>query len=197
MKQKQDRILNSPENEKDHPPQKTPKKKVKVPNVNWNRYADPYLFEAVYLNIPSEAYSILFILENSIRGFISRVLSENHGDNWWSDYISGIKSLSKIVTEVERRRHDESENWHHSKRGIHEIYYTDYANLLAIIRSCDVDFSEYFKKVPARNLPGKLEELTPTRNVVAHNNKINKTDLDRLKTHAHDWFSYMQSLYAN
>lgn len=41
---------------------------------------------------------------------------------------------------------------------------------------------------------GKLEELTPMRNIIAHNNPITAKDLERLKVHARDWFAYMQYL---
>jgi hypothetical protein len=93
------------------------------------------------------------------------------------------------------RKDNETDNWHHGARGAHEIFYVDYSDLLLIIRSFDSEFAPYFKKTVEHNLPGKLAELVPTRNVVAHNNPITKPDLDRLKIHSIDWIKYMQHLH--
>lgn len=156
-------------------------------------FADPYLQNSLYSNIPSEGYSIMFVLENSIRSFVTRILYDVFGKAWWNQ-MQNKKSLKEIVSKVSERRTKESENWYHSKRGVHEIYYTDYTELLKIIRAFDSIFSKLFKKGAERNLVGKLEELGPTRNVVAHNNPITPKDLERLKVHARDWFAYMQHL---
>lgn len=169
------------------------RKSIKTPSTDWSEYTDPNLGESLYSSVPVEAYGILFILENSIRNFISRILVTKFGNDWWV-HIQEIKSLSEMIGKINNRKSTESGNWYHAKRGAHEIYYADYAELLRIIRVCDSTFSVYFKKGAAKNLIGKLEELTPTRNVIAHNNPITKTDFDRLKIHAHDWFAYMQNL---
>ena len=156
-------------------------------------FADPYLQDSLYSNIPFEGYSIMFALENSIRVFITRILSDTFGENWW-EQVQDKKSLEDMVVSVTKRKTKDSENWYHSKRNVHEIYYTDYMDLLYIIRAFDSIFSKLFKKGAAKNLIGKLGELGPTRNVIAHNNPITSKDLERLKVHARDWFSYMQHL---
>lgn len=160
-----------------------------------SEFADPYLQDSLYSNIPFEGYSIMFALENSIRIFIMRTLLDIFGKNWW-DQLQGKKSLKEIVRRVSDRKTRESENWYHSKRGVHEIYYTDYGDLLRIIRVFNSIFSKYFKKGAAKNLIAKLEELGPTRNIIAHNNPITRKDLERLKVHARDWFAYTQYLYS-
>lgn len=158
-------------------------------------FADPYLPDSLYSNIPSEGYSIMFALENSIRVFITRILSSAFEDKWW-EQLKGKKSLKDVVAKVSDRKTKDLENWYHSKRGIHEIYYTDYVDLLRIIRVFDSIFSKLFRKGAAKNLIGKLEELGPTRNVIAHNNPITSKDLERLKVHARDWFAYMKYMKA-
>jgi len=156
-------------------------------------FSDPYLQDSLYSNIPSEGYSIIFALENSVRVFITRILFDTFGENWW-DQVQSKKSLKGMVATITERKTKDSENWYHSKRGVHEIYYTDYMELLHIIRVFDLIFSKLFKKGAAKNLVGKLGELGPTRNVIAHNNPITSKDLERLKVHARDWFAYMQYL---
>ncbi len=156
-------------------------------------FADPYLPDSLYSNIPSEGYSIMFATENSVRVFIVRILQNAFGEKWW-DEVQGKKSLKEMVAKVADRKTKDSENWYHSKRGTHEIYYTDYVELLHIIRVFNPNFAKFFKNGATKNLLGKLEELTPTRNVIAHNNPITIKDLERLKVHARDWFAYMQYL---
>ena len=136
----------------------------------------------------------MFILENSLRSFIERVLLAKYGRDWWLE-VGKKKAISEIAKKVAGRKSNEAENWHHAKRGVHEIYYTDYSDLLQLMKSFDSEFSKYFKKGAEKNLPGKLAELTPTRNVVAHNNPITKNDLERLQIHAKDWIKYMQYLH--
>ncbi len=158
-------------------------------------FQDLYLSESIYSALPAEAYSILFILENSLRLFVERILAAKYGSDWWLE-IGKKKATSEIAKKVGDRKKNESENWHHTKRGVHEVYYTDYSDLLQLMRTFDTEFSSYFKKGAEKNLPGKLAELVPTRNVVAHNNPITKNDLDRLRIHVKDWIKYMQHLYS-
>jgi hypothetical protein len=172
---------------------KASKKTIKTIQEISGDFSDPYLSDSIYQGIPSEGYSIMFVLENSIRLFITRAFSSVYGSNWW-DQVPDKKSLKSVVTKVSERKTKDSENWYHSKRGVHEIYYTDYTELLQIIRVFDSIFSKFFKKGAAKNLVGKLEELGPTRNVIAHNNPITPKDLERLKVHTRDWFAYMQHL---
>lgn len=170
------------------------KRTVKAaPDVQQN-YSDPYLTANVYKNIPSEGYSIMYVLENSIRQFISRVLFDVYANNWWNE-VGKKKSLTDVVAQVTSRKTNESENWHHGKRGVHEIYYTDFPHLLQIIKVFNSDFLKYFRKGKEKNLLDKLSELVPSRNVIAHNNPISADDLDRVKIHAKDWFKYMQHIH--
>ena len=122
-------------------------------------------------------------------------MSARYGKNWW-DELKKKKATTDIVSTVEKRKANEAENWHHAKRGVHEIYYTDYTDLLKVVNSFNADFLKYFRKGKEKNLLEKLAELTPSRNVIAHNNPISGDDLDRLKIHAKDWFKYMQHIHA-
>jgi hypothetical protein len=169
------------------------RKTIKQGSRLTNDFDDPYLQKSLYSNIPSEAYSIMFTLENSIRAFIARNLLKAYGEKWW-DKLVEKNSTNKITKTVATRKTVDSGNWYHSKRGSHEIYYTDFSHLLKIINEFSENFSELLMKSPQKNLIGKLDELSPTRNIIAHNNPITSKDLDRLKVHARDWFSYMRHL---
>lgn len=170
---------------------------IKKPSAISEDFVDPNLSSHFYVtgNISSDAYPILYTLENSVRAFISRIMSTKYGDEWW-EKIEVVKSTNDIFVKVVGRRNNEAENWHHGKRGVHEIYYADYDDLLRIMRVFDSDFGPYFKKVPEKNLPGRLAELVPTRNIVAHNNPITAKDFERLKVNATDWIGYMKHLHS-
>ncbi len=187
--------LNSQSKDKIIGESKTSRKVIHPVQIPKNDFSDPFLGGSVYKNIPSEGYSIMFVLENSIRTFITKILLGVYGGNWWLE-VRNKKSLKETVRKVDSRKASDSDNWYHSKRGAHEIYYTDYLELVSIIRVFDKEFCKLFKKGAQKNLIGKLEELGPTRNVIAHNNPITPKDLERLKVHARDWFSYMQYLYT-
>lgn len=167
----------------------------KLPQLGTD-FADPFMPKSVYENTPTEGYSIMYALENSLRHFISRVLEEAHGENWWSE-VAKVKKLEKMTEKISQRKKDEADNWYHSTRGVHEIYYTDYTELIEIIKKVQPICVKYFNKDPERLLPSKLAELAPTRNVIAHNNPITPNDLARLRVHASDWFKYMKHVHSN
>jgi hypothetical protein len=186
--------LNNGNNKTDNQKVRATKKTISLPKEVWDEFSDPYLGDTLYKTIPMEGYAIMFILENSIRSFISRILMNTYGSSWW-DNVKTKKSLEDVVKKVDGRKSKDSENWYHSKRGVHEIYYTDYPELLQLMRSLSSDFQNYFKKGSEKSLLDKLSELSPTRNVIAHNNPITKDDFERLKVHSKDWFKYMQHLH--
>lgn len=188
-------IIQKKNNETESPPRPTgragQKRKIQKKEIDRGEFNDPFLMQSLYDETPQEAYAIMFILENSLRDFVARVMSKAHGENWWEE-VRKRRALEKIAQEVEGRKSNESENWYHGKRGAHEIYYTDYINLFAIIRSFETDFSFFTSDKKNKSIIENLRLLTPTRNVVAHNNPITKKDLDRLKVDARDWFESMQ-----
>ena len=166
---------------------------LKKPNSLGGQYSDPYLPQFTYGPQHHEAYAIMFLLENSVRSFIQRILSNLYGSDWWSE-VEKKKSLEKIIEEVDRRIKEESDNWYHSKRGPHAIYYTDYGDLIKIIRALKDLSISYFNKGHEKTILDQLEALSASRNIIAHNNPISKEDFDRLKVYARQWFRYMQHL---
>ena len=120
-----------------------------------------------------EAYLAFFCFENSARELIQQKLSENHGaTDWWDNCAS-----STIKKKVIERQEKEGKNRWHMKRGASEIYYTDFGDLASLIRNNWEDFADLFPD--PEWVITRFTELESSRNIVAHNNVLEKNERDR------------------
>lgn len=154
--------------------------------------SDPYLPQSIFneaIEMSKNAYPYLYILENSVRQFISLNLNKLYGDKWWEQKIQGSKALNEIEAKVAKRMTGEEKYSYHSKRGVGPIYYIDFDDLIAIMRAYEKDFNPLFKNLSGKlsGMLNKLEEITPSRNVVAHHNPLSITDNNRVYGYLHDW----------
>lgn len=135
----------------------------------------------------AEVYQALFIFENSIRYFIISVLEKKYGKNWWNtDNIVNNDIKQKVCQRLE----DETINAFHSRRGVHEIFYTDFTELSTIIKNNAGVFNPLFAGIKGRVsfLTQKLEELAMSRNTIAHTCPLKKKDRDRFLLYFQDWY---------
>jgi hypothetical protein len=128
----------------------------------------------------AELYPKLYVLENSLRYVIGRVLAANHGKEWWS-----TRAPSDVGKKVQDRRDKEKKAPWHGKRGGHEIFYSDFGDLKKIISNNWSDFSGIFPDQPW--ITGRLEELEPARNTLAHHNPVPEHEQKRLEVYVEDW----------
>jgi hypothetical protein len=119
-------------------------------------------------------YPLLYVLENSIREVIRRVMVAQFGDDWWDTKITGGK-LNALRDQVAGRKKTENSNSWHQRRGAHEIDYLDFKNLLVVAESKpDLFFPvllgerDWFKQF--------FRELIPSRNVLCHMNPLSRTN---------------------
>jgi Swt1-like HEPN len=129
-------------------------------------------------NLP--AYLAFFCLENAVRELIGDRMTEQHGPGWWATEVG--RAIQEKVTS---RRDKEGANRWHSRRGATEIYYTDFGDLALIIQNRWSDFSDLFPDVAW--ITSRLRELEQSRNVIAHNNVLDKLELDRIRMYLTDW----------
>lgn len=134
----------------------------------------------------AELYPLYYMLENSLRIVISRILSAKHGKHWWK-----AKTSKTLQLNVEQRKKKEATQPWHGKRGQHEIYYSNFGDLSSIIQKNWGDFKDFFPTRPW--IIQKLEELEHPRNVMAHHNPVDKTDLKRIEVYYNDWFKLLDS----
>jgi hypothetical protein len=125
-------------------------------------------------------YPYLYVLENSIRHLIGRVLSANHGSGWWAS-----RAPVDVRNRVQDRKVKESKTPWHGKRGGHDINYSDFSDLRRIITFNWADFEPIFPSQPW--ITQKLEELEPARNTLAHHNPVPANEQKRLEVILDDW----------
>lgn len=144
--------------------------------------SDPLLTDKVLgeaKEMAEEAYPLLYVFENSVREMILRVM-RSHGANWWDMKVSG--DIRRVVQE---RKSKEDQNPWHGKRGAHPIYYTDLDHLGRIVQN---NWSDFKAILPSPQwLKQRVDEISHSRNPVAHMNPLSKNDMQRIKVYFRDW----------
>lgn len=130
----------------------------------------------------ADIYPKMYVLENSLRNVISRVLRGKHGKQWWD-----ACAPTDVRKRVADRKDAEARKPWHGKRGSHEIYYSDFADLRRLLVANWDEFSSIF---PSQQwITQKLEELEAPRNVMAHNNPVSERDAKRIEVYSDDWIA--------
>ncbi len=130
-------------------------------------------------------YPILYVLENSIRELINRVMTASYGANWWSERTKRGKTKN-IADNVKMRMAKEEKNRWHQRRGDHPINYTDLTDLKTLLSSNEGKFFPDIlsKKEWFLNL---MDELEPSRNVLCHMNPLDRTNVQDVKVKFERW----------
>jgi len=131
-------------------------------------------------------YPELFLFENSLREFINLVLSKKYGIKWWDVRVKG-----ETQRNVEVRMRKEKMNPWHGGRAVDPIFYADLSDLTTIIRGHPNEFVPFFKDVVGKLtwLTQKLEEISLTRNNLAHSAPLRQADINRFRTYFVDWYN--------
>lgn len=132
----------------------------------------------------SIVYTAICSFENMVRQFVSKKLLENKGENWWEISVS-----EKIRTKAESRRTEENKIRWHTPRGDSIINYTEFGDLISIIRN--VDNWQYFE--PHINSIEWAEQIIKTlersRNVIMHSGELVNQDIERIGMYIRDWLN--------
>jgi hypothetical protein len=136
-------------------------------------------------------YPVLYVLENSMRELIQRVMKAKFGDDWWDTQLA-VGKLKGVHERAQGRMVSEKKNSWHQKRGAHPIDYVDIADLESIIcgkRDCfvpniipDLSWFENFMK-----------EVVPSRNVVCHMNPLSDHNVQDVKLKLQKWENTLKS----
>ena len=125
-------------------------------------------------------YPLLYVLENSIREVIDRLMTNRYGNNWW-DLKAG-----KLKDKVNERMSDEKKNSWHQRRSARPIDYLDLAQLPALVRQIQKDIVpdiipsiEWFIQF--------VEEVYKSRCVVCHMNPLDSTNIGAVKLRFTQW----------
>lgn len=119
------------------------------------------------LKIMSNAYSILYLLENQLRLFIERKLREKHGDQW-------TKCIpDEILSNAEKRRPKGKDS------NLSILCYMQFGHLGLVIGKNWEEFKENFKN--PGGIVNRLEELEDIRHQIAHCRILSNDELTKLE----------------
>ena len=125
-------------------------------------------------------YTAIAAFENSVRRFISKILLDSHGDNWWEECVS-----EKIRKFAESRRDEEQKTKWHGVRGDNLLSYTELAQLSNIVQQSWQDFEPYIRRLDwASSIFSGIER---SRNVIMHSGELEMEDIERVGILIRDW----------
>ncbi|MBM4034488.1 MAG: hypothetical protein FJ291_22310 [Planctomycetes bacterium] len=126
-------------------------------------------------------FPLLYVLENSMRQLIDRVMRAKHGGNWWPKCAP--QGLQAAV--AKRMADDERDSWH-QRRGAREIDYLDLNQLPALVRNNQKDFFptilstiEWFDQF--------VKEIYTSRCVVCHMNPLDSNNIRAVEVRRKQW----------
>ena len=132
----------------------------------------------------SIVYIAICAFENTVRKFVAKKLLEVKGEDWWTQCVS-----EKIRQKAESRRDEESKIRWHTPRGESIINYTEFGDLVSIIRT--QQNWEYFE--PHIQSIEWAEQLIKTlersRNVIMHSGELVNQDIERIGMNIRDWLN--------
>jgi hypothetical protein len=124
-------------------------------------------------------YTAISAFENSVRQFISKKLFETKGEDWWNTISDKIKS------KAESRRSEESKIRWHTPRGDTVINYTEFGDLISIIRQNWDLFEPHIISIEwAEQI---IKTLERSRNVIMHSGELVNQDIERIGMYIRDW----------
>ena len=129
----------------------------------------------------SFVYVAITAFENMVRDFITKVLLEEKGVNWWNECVS-----SRIRTKTAKRKEEEDKIRWHTQRGDDFINYTEFGDLISIMMG---DNWQYFEPhvISLEWAQQIIKTLERSRNVIMHSGELSDQDLARIGTYIRDW----------
>jgi hypothetical protein len=127
-------------------------------------------------------YTAICAFENTVRAFIEKKLLETKGEDWWVVAVS-----DRIRQKAESRRLEESKIRWHTPRGDSIINYTEFGDLISIIRNNIVEFEPHINSVEWADQI--IKTLERSRNVIMHSGELVNHDIERIGMYIRDWIN--------
>lgn len=142
-------------------------------------------------------YPLLYVIENSMREVVQRVMRAKYGADWWNTALTSSKMLGVKRNAAQRQVGEMKMSWH-QRRGSHDIDYIDLSELRDIILANQDDF---FPDVLGDNrawFEQFMRELLPSRNVVCHMNPLAQHNVDDVvRVKARRWLMLLSERQAH
>lgn len=128
-------------------------------------------------------YAHLFLLENSMRGLIEKVLSDHLGDTWWD-----IAASSPMKNKHQKRVDNETaKKWAPTRSEYGPLYALDWSDLVRLMRKYPEQFEPWLGDI---NFLHRFEDAGTFRNVVAHNGVLSEQDdFELIRIYYQNWVS--------
>lgn len=143
------------------------------------------LLDEDYVNAAKEmatVYTAIAAFENGVRRFVTKILIENKGENWWPECVS-----EKIRTKAESRKAEEEKIKWHTPRGDSLINYTEFGDLVSIMQQNFPLFEDHIVSIDwARQI---IQTLERSRNVIMHSGELGRKDIERIGINIRDWIN--------
>ncbi len=151
------------------------------------RLKDP-LLPAATLNEAREMaqiYPVLYVLENSLREIIRRVMTAQFGNDWWNTAFTSGKSKQLKDRADDRIKKEDLQVWH-QRRGAHPIDYVDLDDLRIIAVSKP---NLFFPDILGDQLWFEqfMRELYPSRCVLCHMNPLSRDNVQDVRLKLSKW----------
>lgn len=127
-------------------------------------------------------FTAICAFENSVRRFVSEKLEENHKEGWWNKCVS-----EKVRTKAATRRAEEEKVRWHAPRGDALINYTEFGDLVSIIRNNWPDFEPHINSIEWAE--SVIKTLERSRNVIMHSGELVNHDIERVGMNIRDWMN--------
>jgi hypothetical protein len=170
---------------KQAPPERTVNIKIGDVSVAGVPCMDPVLATSAK-KVAQDAYVRLFLIENSARDLIKRVMKNSYGEQWWDSNVN-----SGLQKKAARYSANELSNAWHPPRGTDPIQFIDLPDLAKIVEDNWNDFKAIFPKKDW--FANFIESLNVTRRVVAHMTALSDNAYKYVDT---DFAKWMQLLKA-
>lgn len=122
----------------------------------------------------SNAYLVMYCMENLLRNFIDETLKESLGD----DYGSKMNLSNTVKAKISSRKNEESKNKWLPLKGNNLLYYLDFNELGDVITNNWECFKHLIPSQPW--IKSKMDELYNIRCLIAHNSYIDDTSFEVL-----------------
>ncbi len=134
----------------------------------------------------AEFYQIFYMLENHIRVFVSDMLLEAAGADWWQSCVPD--NIRKYAFENKAKENREglpprSKNW---------VDYLTFGHLGEIIKANWNSFAGVFPNCEVERLERVVARLNIARGPIAHCGYLPEDEVVRLKLAIKDWFSLQE-----
>lgn len=130
-------------------------------------------------------YAHLFLLENSMRGLIEKVLEKHLGADWW-DKASNSNMKRKHEDRVKKER---DKKWAPTRSDFGPLYALDWPDLITLMRKYPDQFKRDLGDIDFLH---RFADTGTFRNVVAHNGVLRDQDaFDLIRIYYQNWIDQL------